>query len=244
MRYFVVGFLLLCLAVVSIAGFRGGTSRKPPIEVFPDMDRQPKLRPQTDNNFFPDQLSSRLPVQGTIARGSAYQDVPVNTGRLPGTTNFVELVPVPVTEALLKRGQERYGIYCAPCHAAAGDGKGITSKYGMVAMANFHDKRLVVMADGEIFNTITYGKNLMLAYGAQIPINDRWAVVAYMRALQRSRLATTDDVPASERLRLASAPPPAGPATNAPSGVPAATPPAGTPATNPPPGAPAAAPRK
>jgi len=227
MRYFVVGFFLLCLAVVSIAGFRGSTSRKPPIEVFPDMDRQPKLRPQTDNNFFPDQLSSRLPVVGSIARGSAYQDIPMNTGRVPGTTNFVELVPVPVTEALLKRGRERYGIYCAPCHAAAGDGKGITSKYGMVAMANFHDKRLVVMADGEIFNTITYGKNLMFAYGAQIPINDRWAVVAYIRALQRSRLATTDDVPASERLRLASAPLPAMAATNAP--------PAGTPSANPPP---------
>jgi len=141
-----------------------------------------------------------------------------------------------VTEALLKRGQERYGIYCAPCHAAAGDGKGITSKYGMVAMANFHDKRLVLMPDGEIFNTITYGKTLMGAYGAQIPINDRWAIVAYIRALQRSRLATTDDVPASERLRLASAPPSATAGTNAP--------PAGTPATNPPPGAPAAAPKK
>jgi len=236
MRYFVVGFLLLCLAVVSIAGFRGSTSRKPPIEVFPDMDRQPKLRPQTDNTFFPDQLSSRLSVAGTIARGSAYEDVPVNTGRLPGTTNFVELLPVPVTEALLNRGQARYGIYCSPCHAAAGDGKGITGKYGMVAMANFHDKRLVLMPDGEIFNTITYGKTLMGAYGPQIPINDRWAIVAYIRALQRSRLATTDDVPASERLRLASAPPPATAGTNAP--------PAGTPATNPPPVAPGAVPKK
>jgi mono/diheme cytochrome c family protein len=240
MRYFVVGFLLLCLVVLSIAGLRydhgGSTSRRTPFELFPDMDRQPKLRPQTDNNFFSDQLSSRLPVQGTVARGSAYEDVPVNTGRLPGTTNFVELLPVPVTEALLNRGQARYGIYCAPCHAAAGDGKGITSKYGMVAMANFHDKRLVVMPDGEIFNTITYGKTLMGAYGAQIPINDRWAIVAYIRALQRSRLATTDDVPASERLRLASAPPSATAATNAP--------PAGTPATNPPPGAPAAAPKE
>ncbi|HKS35940.1 MAG TPA: cytochrome c [Verrucomicrobiae bacterium] len=233
MRYFVIGSLLLCLAVVSIAGFRGSMSRKPPLEVFPDMDRQPKLQPQTDNNFFPNQLSSRLPVPGTIARGSAYEDVPMNTGRLPGTTNFVELLPVPVTEALMMRGRERYGIYCMPCHAAAGDGKGITGKYGMVAMANFHDKRLVAMPDGEIFNTVTYGKTLMGAYGAQIPIQDRWAIVAYIRALQRSRLATTDDVPPNERLRLASAPPPA---TNAP--------PAGTPATNPPPVTPGAAPKK
>src|SRR5262245_3879219 len=105
MRYFVVGFLLCCVAIVSVAGFRGSQSRKPPLEIFPDMDRQPKLRPQTHNNFFPDQLSSRLPVAGTIARGSHYQDTPVNTGRIPGTTNFVELIPVPVTEVTLKRGQ-------------------------------------------------------------------------------------------------------------------------------------------
>src|SRR2546428_10496436 len=145
MRYFVVGFLLLCVAVVSIAGFRGGMSRKPPVEVFPDMDRQPKLRPQTHNNLFQDQLSSRLPVAGTLPRGSAYADTPVNTGRIPGTTNFVELMPVPLTEALLKRGQNRYQIYCAPCHGAGGDGRGVTARYGMVAMANFHDKRLVAM---------------------------------------------------------------------------------------------------
>jgi mono/diheme cytochrome c family protein len=240
MRYFVSGFLLLCLVVLSIAGLRydhgGSPTRRTPIEVFPDMDRQPRLRPQTDNNFFPDQLSSRLPVAGSIARGSAYQDIPVNTGRVPGATNFVELIPVPVTEALLNRGGARFAIYCAPCHGAGGDGKGITSKYGMVAMANFHDKRLVLMPDGEIFNTITYGKTLMGAYGAQVPISDRWAIIAYIRALQRSRLATTDDVPPGERLRLASAPATTPAGTNAP--------PAGASTTNPPAGAPAAAPRK
>ena len=202
MRYFVVYFFLICIAVVSVAGFRGGMSRKPPIELFPDMDRQPKLRPQAHNNFFPDHLSSRQLVAGTVARGSAYADIPENTGRLPGTTNFVELLPVSVTEALLKRGQERYGIYCAPCHGAAGDGKGITSKYNMVAMANFHDRRLVVMPDGEIFNTITHGKNTMGAYGPQVPIDDRWAIIAYIRALQRSRLGALDDVPPAMRSQL------------------------------------------
>ena len=202
MRYFVVYFFLFCIAIVSVAGFRGSMSRKPPIELFPDMDRQPKLRPQAHNNFFADHHSSRLPVAGTVARGSAYADIPENTGRIPGTTNFVELLPVPVTEALLKRGQERYGIYCSPCHGAAGDGKGITSKYNMVAMANFHEKRLVVMPDGEIFNTITHGKNTMGAYGSQIRIDDRWAIIAYVRALQRSRLATLDDVPPAMRTEL------------------------------------------
>ncbi|MGI8965529.1 MAG: c-type cytochrome [Limisphaerales bacterium] len=195
MRHFLILFLLVCLAVISVAGFRGGLSRKPPIEIFPDMDRQPKLRPQTRNNFFANQLSSRLPVEGTVARGTPYEESPLNTGRIIGTTNFVEINPLPMTESFLKRGQERYQISCAPCHGAAGDGKGITSKYGMVAMANFHDKRLVVMTDGEIFNTITHGKNLMGAYGSNVAIKDRWAIIAYIRALQRSQLATPEDVP-------------------------------------------------
>jgi len=212
MRYFLLGFILCCLVVVSIAGFRGDTSRRPPIELFPDMDRQPKLRPQTHNNFFADQLSSRLPVEGTIARSQPtvvegrpiypFEDNPLNTGRVPGTTNFVETLPLPVTERLLTRGQQRYTINCAPCHGAAGDGKGITSKYNMLAMANFHDARLVKMPDGEIFNTITYGKNLMGAYGANVTVLDRWAIIAYVRALERSRLASLEDVPEALRSSL------------------------------------------
>lgn len=202
MRYFLLGFLLLCLAVVSIAGFRGDITRRPPIELFPDMDRQPKLRPQTTSTFFDDALSYRPAVPGTVARGSAFEETAYNTGRIPGTTNFVELAPVTIDEGLLKRGQDRYGIYCGICHGAGGDGKGITGKYGMVAMANFHDKRIVVMPDGEIFNTITYGKPLMGGYAANIPIADRWAIVAYVRALQRSRLGTLEDVPESQRASL------------------------------------------
>ena len=212
MRYFLSGFVLLCLVVVSIAGFRGERSRRPPIELFPDMDRQPKLRPQEHNNFFPDQLSSRRTVEGTVPRSKPlvvdgreiypFEDNPVNTGRIPGTTNFVERIPLPLTEQLLARGQQRYTIHCAPCHGAAGDGKGITSKYGMIAMANFHDARLVKMPDGEIFNTITYGKNLMGAYGPNVTLTDRWAIIAYVRALERSRLASLDDVPEAQRSSL------------------------------------------
>ena len=212
MRYFLIGFLLLCLVVVSIAGFRGGTSRRPPIELFPDMDRQPKLRPQTHNSLFADQFSSRLPVEGTVPRSNPtalegkeiypFEDNPLNTGRVPGTTNFVETIPLPVTEQLLTRGQERYAINCSPCHGVSGDGKGITSKYNMIAMANFHDARLVKMPDGEIFNTITYGKNLMGGYGPNVTIPDRWAIVAYVRALERSRLASLEDVPEAQRSSL------------------------------------------
>lgn len=216
MRYFLLIFGLSVIGIMLIAGKRGDISRKPPLEVFPDMDRQPKLRPQAENGFFADRRSSQLPPAGTVARGSAYQDVPANTGKISGTTNFVEHIPVPVNERLLKRGQERYGIYCLVCHGAAGDGKGITGKYGMVAMANFHDPRLVKMPDGEIFNTITFGKNLMGPYGGQISIGDRWAIIAYMRALQRSRLATLEDVPADQRAALQRAMVPVAPATNAP----------------------------
>lgn len=216
MRYFLLIFGLAVITVMLVAGKRGDISRKPPLEVFPDMDRMPKLRPQTHADFFGDKMSSRLPVAGTVARGSAYQDVPVNTGKHPNTTNWIENIPVVVNETLLKRGQERYGIYCLVCHGAAGDGKGITGKYGMVAMANFHDPRLVKMADGEIFNTITFGKNLMGPYGGQIPIADRWAIIAYVRALQRSRLALIDDVPADQRDALRRAMVPVAPATNAP----------------------------
>ena len=212
MRYFVTGFVLLCLVIVSIAGLRGGMSRRPPIELFADMDRQPKLRPQAHNSLFADQLSSRLPVEGTVPRSQPtvvanqeiypFEDNPLNTGRVPGTTNFVETIPLPVTEQLLTRGQQRYAINCTPCHGATGDGKGIASKYNMIAMANFHDARLVKMPDGEIFNTITYGKTLMGGYGPNVTITDRWAIVAYVRALERSRLASLDDVPEAMRSTL------------------------------------------
>src|SRR5207244_10135178 len=146
MRYFLSSFVLLCLVVVSIAGFRGERSRRPPIELFPDMDRQPKLRPQEHNNFFPDQISSRLPVEGAVPRSKPlvvdgreiypFEDNPVNTGRIPVTTNFVERIPLPLTEQLLARGQQRYTIHCAPCHAPAGAGKGNTSTHRIIHMAH------------------------------------------------------------------------------------------------------------
>ena len=124
-----------------------------------------------------------------------FEDSPVNTGRTTGTTNFVEVNPLPITEKLLARGQERYQISCLPCHGALADGKGITTKYGMVVIRNLHDANSVKLADGDMFNTITYGKGLMGAYGPNVEVEDRWAIIAYVRALQRSQLATIDDVP-------------------------------------------------
>jgi mono/diheme cytochrome c family protein len=200
-------------AVVGIAGFQGMMSRKPPIEVFPDMDRQAKLRPQEPFRFFTNGVSSQLPPAGTIARAEPvqtvtgpvypFEDSPVNTGLVTGTTNFVPLNPLPVTGELLQRGRERFDIYCAPCHGKLGDGNGITKKLGLMpAVANLHDPRMVVMADGELFNTITRGKSTMAAYGPLIPTEDRWAVIAYLRALQLGWLGSTNDLTSAQQAAL------------------------------------------
>ena len=211
---YIILIMLTGVAVgVGIAGRQGRLSRKPPIEVFPDMDRQLRMRPQQPNDFFTNGLSSQLPPPGTIARsqpvqtvnGAIYpfEDAPVNTGRVTGTTNFVETNPLPVTSPLLQRGRERFNIYCAPCHGALGDGNGINKKLGvMPAVANLHDKRIVEVADGEIFNIITHGKGLMGAHGPLVPVADRWAIIAYLRALQLSRLGSMDDLPADQQKTL------------------------------------------
>lgn len=200
-------------AVVGIAGFRGGLSRKPPLEIFPDMNRQLKLRPMKPNDFFPNGVSSQLPPSGTVARSRPlqtvngpvypYEDSPVNTGLVTGTTNFVATNPLPVDGALLQRGRQRFDIYCSPCHGRLGDGNGITKKLGvMPSVANLHDKRIVELPDGDIFNTITHGKSTMGAYGPLLTVRDRWAVIAYLRALQLSWLGTTNDLTPPEQAAL------------------------------------------
>ena len=212
MRYFLLIFGVAVVLVMAIAGKRGDMSRRSPIEVFPDMDRQLKLRPMQPNSFFANGLSSQPHVPGTIARSTPlqtaagpvmpYEDAPVNTGRKPGTTNYVELNPLALNLDLLKRGQQRYTINCAPCHGQLGDGNGITKKYGMTVVANLHDKRIVEMGDGEIFYVISNGRNLMQSYASQVDVQDRWAIVAYVRALQLARLGSIDDVPEPQRATL------------------------------------------
>jgi mono/diheme cytochrome c family protein len=217
MRYFLLIFGVTVVAVFAIAGRRfddgGGTSRKTPLYIFPDMKRQLKLRPQTPNEFFANGVSSQLPVPGTVARAKPiqvggrtvfpYEDSPVYSGRVAGTTNFIDNNPMPVTAQLLKRGQQRFTIYCSPCHGQTADGNGITKKIGAMAIvANLHDKRIVEMTDGELFYVITNGRNNMGAYGPNVPIEDRWAIIAYLRALQLSHLGTPDDVSPELRATL------------------------------------------
>jgi len=213
MRYFIAIFALCAAATIGILGFRGSHFRKPPLYIFPDMEWQLKLRPQKPNGFFANGLSSQLPVAGTIARSAPiqtaggpvypYEDAPINTGRIVGTTNFVELNPLPITSALLKRGQQRFTINCSPCHGQIADGNGITKKLGvMPTVANLHDKRIVELPDGEVFFVITNGRNTMEPYGANITVEDRWAIIAYLRALQLSQLGSIDDVPENLRASL------------------------------------------
>ena len=212
MRYFLLIFAVAVVLVMAIAGKRGDMSRRSPIEVFPDMDRQLKLRPMQPNAFFANGVSSQPHPVGTIARSTPiqtasgpvmpFEDASVNTGRIPGTTNFVELNPLTLNADLLKRGQQRFTINCSPCHGQLGDGNGITKKLGMTVVANLHDKRIVSMGDGEIFYVISNGRNLMQSYASQVDVQDRWAIVAYVRALQLARLGNLDDVPEPQRATL------------------------------------------
>jgi len=210
MRYFLGILTIIVLAVVGILGFRGSHFRKPPLYVFPDMERQQKLRPQYPNGFFANGMNSQLPVAGTVARtvplstpsGDVwpFEDEPVNTGHTTGTTNFIENNPLPITAEFLERGQQRFTISCSPCHGQLADGNGITKKIGaMPAVANLHDKRIVSMPDGELFYVLTNGRNTMQGYGPNIAVRDRWAIVAYLRALQLAQLGSIEDVP--EELR-------------------------------------------
>ena len=209
----VLVFLAVGVAGFATLGLQGKMSRKPPMELFPDMDRQAKLRPMEPNRFFANGVSSQLPPAGTIGRsepiatanGEVYpfEDSAVNTGKISGTTNFVESNPLALNLQLIQRGRERFDIYCAPCHGKLGDGNGITKKIGvMPTVANLHDARIVKLTDGEIFNTITYGKGTMGAVGPMLATEDRWAVIAYLRALQLSRLGTVDDLTPEQQAAL------------------------------------------
>jgi mono/diheme cytochrome c family protein len=186
---------LTCL--VGLTGCaRGCTSSRPPIHINPSMDNQPKVRAQTASTFFYDGASMRQPVPGTVPIGGLKEDTAFFTGK-GADGQFVATIPVTVDEALLERGRQRYTIYCQPCHDARGDGKGILFQKANVATPTFHQERILKHADGFVFEIITNGLALMPSYRWAIPPADRWAIVAHLRALQRKRLASSTDAPAS-----------------------------------------------
>ena len=200
---------LLTSLLLLLTGCRGMQSDKSPIHINPNMDRQPKFIGQQKNTIFENTMSMRPPVAGTVARGFLREDQAFFRG-MDANGEPVATMPIPVTRDVLLRGQERYDIYCTVCHGASGDGRGIImvgndgKGYGYVPAPNYHTERFFEMADGHYFDIISNGTptGTMPGYATQIPVADRWAIVAYIRALQRSQNAAGSDLPESELQRL------------------------------------------
>jgi mono/diheme cytochrome c family protein len=162
-----------------------------------DMHDQPKYVPLRASTFFADGLSARTPVAGTVARGQLNEDELLYTGKTGGKDATV--FPFAVDEKVLIRGQERYDIFCSPCHARTGNGDGMVVLRGYRQPPSLHEDRLRTAAVGHFFDVITNGFGAMPDYATQIRPDDRWAIVAYIRALQLSAHATLADVPVDQR---------------------------------------------
>jgi mono/diheme cytochrome c family protein len=170
-----------------------------------DMHVQPKQNPLSRSDFFADQRSERPPVEGTIARGQLHDDTYFYTGKAGSTPG--DYMPFPVTKEVLERGRERYNIYCAPCHSRVGDGNGFIPSRGFSRQpSSYHIPRLQKAPLGYFYDVIANGFGIMPDYASQIPPQDRWNIVAYIRALQLSQNATRADVPAGQT--VPSEPPP------------------------------------
>ena len=225
LRGFFVIFLLCTIAIIAVFGFRGQVSTAPPLELFPDMVRQMKVRAQAPLNFFADGRGPRLPVAGTVPIGYEMpkpetpetQAMAVGPWSHPNASFSVGTdyyntgkmrdqwgtgIPLEVTSELMERGQQRFNITCAMCHGAAAMGNGIVKQHGLATVVSLQDERIRKMSDGEIFSTITNGKNTMMPYGPTIIVPDRWAIIAYLRSLQRSQNAVSADVPPEHRADL------------------------------------------
>ncbi len=194
-----ISFIILLLLFVVTAGcYRGRPKEKPPIHLVPDMDVQQKYKTQGPGEFFKDGAAMRSPVSGTVARGLLFDDIAYTTGKdkngVPVKDN-----PVDVSYTGLTRGQERYDIYCSPCHSRIGDGKGIMLNRGYVPPPNFHTDFYREQPDGHFFDVISNGIRNMPSYAHQVPVEDRWLIVSYIRALQKSQNAGINDVPEENR---------------------------------------------
>ena len=197
--------LVVCLGGV-LAGCRGQTSDEPPVLLERNMYDCERYNPESYSQFFSDHRTMRTPVEGTIARDRYEDDPETATGLVADKSGYAMTIPQTQVqrsgglEKMLARGQERFGIYCAPCHGQTGDGKGMVvckrdkpsdpcESRGFPPLPSYQDPRIRQMPDGQLFATITHGVRTMPAYGAQVPIPDRWAIVAYVRALEVSQMA-------------------------------------------------------
>ena len=225
LRVSFIAFILAGISIAVLAGFRGTHSPLPPVEIFPDMKRQPRYDPQHESTFFANGSAGREPVAGTIPLGYTLPGKFLQAGAKNGTIQpegfsnkpdyyntgkfgdvYGDGFPIDVTEALIKRGQERFNINCAVCHGKVGMANGITTQFGLAAVANFMDDRIRIMPDGQIFSTITNGKTTMGAYGPNIAVEDRWAIVAYIRTLQKSQSVKLADLPEAKQKEIQSKP--------------------------------------
>ena len=172
-----------------------------------DMHDQPKYIPLRPTDFFGDGRSERPLIGGTVARGHLDDDTLLYTGKGPDG-QFSDNFPFPVTRDVVMRGQERFNIYCTPCHDRNGDGDGMVVRRGFRHPPSYHIDRLRQVPNGYIFDVITNGFGAMPTYSAQITPADRWAIVSYIRALQLSQMAAVSDVPPEARSQLGLPPAP------------------------------------
>ena len=182
---------------IMMSGCRGTISEKAPVHPNMNMDQQPRMEAQEVNNFFADGRSMRQPVEGTVARGYRKADTEYYEG-VDENGEWIEDMPVEMTRAMLYRGKERYEIYCTPCHGITGKGDGIIMQggYGYVPAPTYHQDRLREAPDGEIYSAIFNGVRTMPSYAHQVKVEDRWAIVAYIRALQASQNVTEEEIQA------------------------------------------------
>jgi mono/diheme cytochrome c family protein len=178
--------IALAAAAAATPACRGCASSRPPIHVNPSMDDQPKYLPQAESRFFYDGATMQKPVPGTVARGELREDRALYEGK-DAAGALLATSPLPSTPERLARGQERFRIYCQPCHDARGDGKGILFQRASVPTTSLHSDKVRGAPDGHIFDVITNGVGLMPAYRWPIPPEDRWAIVAWVREMQKER---------------------------------------------------------
>ena len=195
--------IMMCIAEgFFISGcYRGLPSEKEPIEIIQDMYYQPKYKAQSESRFFADSMTMRSIEPGTMAQGQMIEDSSFFTGFVKDSV-YVKTMPVKMTMKLMERGQERFNIYCSPCHSRVGDGNGIMIQNGYVQPPSYHNDTMRQLPDGQFFDVISNGIRTMPSYGNQIKVPDRWAIVSYIRALQLSQNASIKDIPPEERQKI------------------------------------------
>ena len=165
-----------------------------------DMHDAPRYEPLEASTFFADGRGSRMLVANTVARGMLREDDHLYRGKIDG--ELTDIFPMSVTADVMARGQQRFNVFCSPCHGQTGQGNGMVVQRGFPAPPSYHQARLREAPAGYFFDVMTHGFGAMSDYSAQVPVDDRWAIAAYIRALQRSQQATIDDVPVARRAEL------------------------------------------